>query len=615
MSKPQSVCLYSELETYSGSISHHPSDLPRLIWELKLACLFYDVVMLHRRNLWEHPLTLPAFEKLAPFVKKGVLWTSADEDEPPPVKFVTQKVEHKLAEFSSKKHKQNLFFNEALERWQHITPLGDWKIRRCASEQAASVLAHLDSELSKFKDNKFRQVHSLLDLVQRMRADNDFDKEKTLARVGTLRGLFHPALLSEIATLIQTEFVRAGADFNNNAVIYPGKSAQCLTNPNFDPLPFAHSTLHKVKERFKNVGFNLNELIELPASVLFEIAQSEEWLNIRNALLNDTFDIEIQQEMRSVFSTNDSFPSKLGTLLKISGYWSQDEDYFSAFTPSPIILPSPWALVSQSLLGNASARVAAEKEMKTVSKTFILDLDSRVLYEEKSPHSQVELSQQQTNLLSILVIAGKSGLTLELMKQWLMELDILKEEDLEWESQIKLNPPESDEKFFQLRNRLEWKSQAELNPENDEKFFQLRNRIDGLKRDIKKKLKPLGLRIGGEKGKERWYLETDNSEQDFIIKLSNTVWGEIFEKKDMKEPPKGLSPQSKLIWNYLRNSSGFVHAKALAEILKKDWNEKTQQQIYDAIYKLKQQLKNKPWMIRRSSTGEYALVSRQNSNK
>jgi hypothetical protein len=45
------------------------------------------------------------------------------------------------------------------------------------------------------------------------------------------------------------------------------------------------------------------------------------------------------------------------------------------------------------------------------------------------------------------------------------------------------------------------------------------------------------------------------------------------------------------------------------EILKKDWDEKIQKQISDVIYyKLEKCLKNEPWMIRNSSTGEYALV-------
>lgn len=62
---------------------------------------------------------------------------------------------------------------------------------------------------------------------------------------------------------------------------------------------------------------------------------------------------------------------------------------------------------------------------------------------------------------------GKLGLTVELMKQWLIELDALKEEEPKWESL------------------------AELNPERDGRFFLLRDRIDVLKRDINKNLNRL----------------------------------------------------------------------------------------------------------------------------
>ena len=276
---------------------------------------------------------------------------------------------------------------------------------------------------------------------------------------------------------------------------------------------------------------------------------------------------EIQQEIYSIFNTKLSFPNQVEDLLNLSEV--------------PIVMPSPWALVSQSLLGTAN--VAAKDE---IGKIFILDLASCVVYEKNS--TKVELTKQQTNFLSILVIAGKLGLPVELIKQWLIESDVIKWKGPEWESQTK----------FKL---------------GDDRFNLLRNRIDGLKRDINKKLKPLALRICGEKGKGRWYLKAVNSDQEFVIKLSNSVWGKFCDKKETNYTLQGLSKQSKLIWQCLCESYPYyVHAKKLAEILEKEWdNEKTQKQISDAIYKLKLCLKNEPWMIKHSLTGEYALVPRQ----
>jgi hypothetical protein len=371
----------------------------------------------------------------------------------------------------------------------------------------------------------------------------EFDKEKTLAILGNLRGKLYPADLSEIANLIQTQFIRAGAKYNHDAVIYPGN-------------------LYLVKEHMKRMGLKLDRLINnLSVLDLFKIAKSQQWFIIRNALLNNRLNKEIQQEIYSIFNTKQSFPNQVDKLLNISEV--------------PIFMPSPWALVSQSLLG--TAHIAAKNE---VDKIFILDLDHRVLYDKNSPNSAVELTKQQTNFLSILVIAGKLGLPVELIKQWLIELDTIKWKQPELESQAKLKP-------------------------GDERFHLLRYRIDRLKSDINKKLKALELKITNEKG--RWFLETDNSDQDFVIKLSN----KFFEKKETNYTPQGLSKQSKLIWQCLwKFSPNSVHAKKLAEILEKEWDKNTPRKISKSVYKLKLRLNNEPWMINNSNSGEYVLVPR-----
>jgi hypothetical protein len=537
----QSVCLYSELEPYSGSISHNPSDLPRLIRHLIYACLFYDVVVVHRRNVLEHPLTLPAFEILKPFVQSGQLWTSANEFDALPENYLEQKAQELKDFFNSDYLKKISAVNDLEERWLNIIP-AKWKITRNANEQAKWVLKNINHYLYKYKNNKL--LFPLLDAVENMQ---EFDKEITLAILGNLRDKVDLVDLSEIANLIQTQFIRAGAKFNNNAVIYPGN-------------------LYLVKERMKDMGLNLDRLINnLSVSSLFEIAQSKQWPIIRNALLNNILHKEIQQEIYSIFNTKQSFSKQVEKVL----------------AEASIFMPSPWALVSQSLLG--TAHVAKDE----VDKIFILDLASCVLYEKNSANSPVKLGQQQTNLLSILVIAGKLGLIVDAhLKQWLIEVDAFKEK------------------------KLKWKSQAELNRKYDDKFFELRNRIDGLKRDINKKLKPLGLKINNKNG--RWYLETDNSDQEFIIKLSNSAWGEFFEKKEINYTPQGLSKQSKLIWQCLWEfSPQYVHAEKLAKKLEKKWNKTTQKQIYDAIYKLRKCLNNEPWIIRHNRSGEYALMPRE----
>jgi len=579
----QSVCLYSELELYSGSIRHDPSYLPRLIGDLKSVCLFYDVVVLHHRNLWEHPLTLPAFEELAPFVKSGQLWTTGNQSHGSPKNYLHQKLPELFDFFGNGVIKKTV--DEIIDRWQALILPCDWKLPlRNGPEQAVYVLTNIVPYLFRFnKDKRFRHLHPLVESVERMLDDKDFKREEIFARVGNLRGIIPFEVLSDIVRLIETEFLRAGVAFNEQADIYLRQSAQGLRNAHFGSLPFAQSKLEQVKTRMNSVGFNLDELINLPVPILFNIAQSPQWLRIRNALLdNNSFDADIQEEMRSVFSTHMSFPNKVEKLLNISCHFQEVDN--SQPDLSPLFMPSPWGLVSQSLLG--SAPVAASFNLNKASKLFILDLASHVFYDENLPNVQVKLSAQETHFLS-LIVKGKSGLTVEHMKQLCLELERSKWKTLAWESQAKPYP--------------EW----------DETPTKLRNRIDRLNSDVNKKLKPLGLRIAAEKGKGKWYLASDSADQDFVVNLSSTIWEECVEQKQRPEPPKGLSKQPLTIWECLSTEYPyFVHAKRLAEVLKKEWHEKTQKQISDAIYKLKQRLKNEPWMIKASSMGEYALVRR-----
>ncbi|OQY56532.1 MAG: hypothetical protein DRR08_26815 [Candidatus Parabeggiatoa sp. nov. 2] len=104
-------------------------------------------------------------------------------------------------------------------------------------------------------------------------------------------------------------------------------------------------------------------------------------------------------------------------------------------------------------------------------------------------------------------------------------------------------------------------------------------------------------------------METENAGTNLTLKLAGTAW-EKFEKREAKDTPPGLSPQSKLIWNCLQEYyPGFVSAKALAEILGTEWDgEKTGKQISKAIYKLKNQLKNENGTIMSDTRGRYTII-------
>jgi hypothetical protein len=62
---------------------------------------------------------------------------------------------------------------------------------------------------------------------------------------------------------------------------------------------------------------------------------------------------------------------------------------------------------------------------------------------------------------------------------------------------------------------------------------------------------------------------------------------------------------------FLQNKKYRFIATIKSDFLLQIGMKKTPKKISEAIYKLEKCLKNEPWRIRRSSTGEYALVPRQ----
>lgn len=86
------VCYYGEFDPFSGSVDQHDESLDDVVRVLAMLCLLYDVVIVPPGALLEHVLGLPAFERLAPFVRAGCLGTTAAPSEPGPRVYMVERV-------------------------------------------------------------------------------------------------------------------------------------------------------------------------------------------------------------------------------------------------------------------------------------------------------------------------------------------------------------------------------------------------------------------------------------------------------------------------------------------------------------------------------------------
>lgn len=82
---------YGELDALFGSVPPDPVALPWLVGDLEMLLEEFERVIVPRHALLEHPLTLPAFEVLAPYVAAGRLGTWGVAGGPGPYAFLEQR--------------------------------------------------------------------------------------------------------------------------------------------------------------------------------------------------------------------------------------------------------------------------------------------------------------------------------------------------------------------------------------------------------------------------------------------------------------------------------------------------------------------------------------------
>ncbi|WP_157906981.1 hypothetical protein [Sorangium cellulosum] len=90
------VCYYGEFDPFSGSVDRRCECIDDVVRVLAMLCLLHDVVIVPPGALLDHPLGLPAFERLAPFVRAGVLGTTASPSEPGPRTYMKERVRRRV---------------------------------------------------------------------------------------------------------------------------------------------------------------------------------------------------------------------------------------------------------------------------------------------------------------------------------------------------------------------------------------------------------------------------------------------------------------------------------------------------------------------------------------
>ncbi|XXT16074.1 hypothetical protein WME94_38175 [Sorangium sp. So ce429] len=195
------VCCYGEFDPFSGSIGRRHEYLDDVARVLAMLCLLYDVVIVPPGALLEHPLGLPAFERLAPFVREGLLGTTASPSEPGPRIYMKERLRSR-ADGRLDRRRGSLKSSDVIDlqaRLSDILP-ARWTITRDVARQVSGCANHI----RRFCETTAGTMAAATKLLALMHATSQergtpLVRDELLGRLAVLRGDVAPHELSIMA--------------------------------------------------------------------------------------------------------------------------------------------------------------------------------------------------------------------------------------------------------------------------------------------------------------------------------------------------------------------------------------------------------------------------------
>lgn len=594
------ITYYGELDPFSGSIAQRLDALPRVVRELQALLLVSDVVIVPPRNLIEHPLTLPAFEALAPFVTAGRLTTTTDASSPTPRSFIdTSAAVHleQLGSNSSRKQasrpapeitpkpviiERGRSIHEITNRWHAILP-ATWTLDRDVDSQVLGFVERMLSFCGNTPDPSpaTRVLHATLDSILQAGKVRP-DRTVILAHLAARRDHIPPHECARIALAVQTAYFAMGglihaARRGRSCRLFPGAFARILKKNaqrvNSLELPqYGHNlAVAAIERRLRGIGIELNRLLAMEPRALLNLVQSVEWQALLAWLHRPAPTLEMEQTLAAVFRRRHDFYDALPFVRGVIS---------TANHSLPITLPAPWQLSVQAVLGASLVEETAEPHAR---------LDLRTLHLAQGDRS-IHLTRQEAQLITALVLAGDVGLGTQDINQLLFDIEQLAKATFE--------PLETP-----------WEPSSKKSVDLDKPRLR---RINTLKSRLNIRFKQFGFVIkASRKRRGRVELVATRPSSFQSIQIDGTLWDLLAIPKP-PTLPAALSCQQTTLWRALAEAAPrHVHIAALAEALGKEVDERGLKQTVDALGKLSEKLDSlgESTRVVRLQKGLYALQS------
>lgn len=570
------VGYYSELDPFSGGISPHASNLPRLVRDLSVFLLMRDIVIVPPGSLLEHGLTLPAFEALAPFVRAGRLTTTTSPSCLRPIDLVDERLGLHLEGLSRQSRhaldqRRRAEIASVATRWGELLPT-QWSLTRDVDVQVGRFSTKLIDALSRLEDStpaaeKLR--HGIEDMAG---ASRQVNRHRVLAKIVALRGVASPREIARLFDVVQSLFFQMGVAMHKDCALFPGaftrqrpgRRQETTVRPLDGPVVDNAVSPKRFVEQLDRVGIDANVLLSLPPHRLLELAESESWRRLREVIRMPSLESELASSVAALFEEREltNVIDDIGIVL-------------GPVEPS-VQLPAPWQLSVRATLG---ATTLDQDEAREVT----LDLSSLRICEG---HRTTQLTRTSVYLLVALIIVGDAGIAIRDLKQLTADVDRL-------------------EGAVSQPGLLEWVSQKN-EPKTQDRART--NRLNVAKNRLAPRLEAFGFEIVVADG--RWQL-VDVTGRTRRLGLTGTLWELLDGAGPDVDEPEGLSAQQSQVWQMLLEAAPHsVTVDYLARGLGKDIDELGLKQVTDIVARLRGRLDRSDGPVRvvRVERGRYRIA-------
>lgn len=584
------LCYYGEFDPFSGIPDDGPASLATVLTELKVLCLLDDAIVVPPANLVQHPLALPACEALAPFVRAGRLTTSTAPSSPGPHAYIAECVAlHREARVPGRDQRRPVVarrprtrgrqraLTELTDRWCRLLP-DRWFLKRDIAGQISGSTDRVRRfcEEGRISPEAARRILRFID-GQEPTAGSGVNRESLMAFLAAVRAEVAPRDVSAVALVTQAAYFSMGA-VAHACTLFPGRFARLARDraaslpPGAMPPYDWQADPGNAAARLRELGLDLTALLALDAEALFAVATSPEWLAVREVLGDAA---PGPDAVRAAVEPFRRAHQARRTVVLVTPGAERAEPRLSLPSRAPVLLPTPWQLAIQGVLGT--------RIEETPRAGAVVDLHTLQVRDPASDE-HAHLTRCQMNLLSLLAVHGAAGVDVQDAKQLLFEIGLLAGAS---------SPPGA------------WRPQERESVARDRA---LGGWIHVLKARINGGLAHVGLVIETEHGRIR---VVDKLGAERSLGLAGGVWEPIGDALPLPDALPRLAAQQAALWRVL--VAAFPHhvsLPALALAIGKPPDKHGLEQTTDAIYKLHRALESQatPWRVSRLQRGLYRIV-------